>query len=149
MRDVHTLTHTHTLTGYNRGEPSPHIPRVCVRVEDVMRRRRRANARRRRRRRRPAACAACRVYRTRVMCPWQDDARGRSGVYISRRRYRRRVWTGIDIGTWTTLAVKSSAADTIPTWPTSTVIGPGRVVKIEYRSSRTMRYIRRIVWVVL
>lgn len=64
---THTHTHslkltTHTLTGYDRGEPSPHIPRVCVRVEDAPRWRRRANARRR-----PAACAACRVYRTRVM----------------------------------------------------------------------------------
>jgi len=128
MCDAHTHTHTHTplshsysqhthtlarlnsqhTTGYDRGEPSPHIPRVCVRVEDAPRWRRRANARRR-----PAACAACRVYRTRVMRwrrrRWQREARGRSGVYISRRRCRRRVRTGIDLR-GSTVAVKSSVA---------------------------------------
>jgi len=120
----HTHTHTLTLTGYNRGEPSPHIPRVCVRVEDASRRRR-ANARRRRR---PAACAACRVYRTRVMCRRQGEARGWSGVYISRRRCRRRVRTGIDISTWSTLPVKSSYDDTGTIANKYTVGRPGRIV---------------------
>jgi len=125
---------THTLTGYDRGEPSPHIPRVCVRVEDAPRWRRRANARRR-----PAACAACRVYRTRVMRlrrRWQREARGRSGVYISRRRCRRRVRTGIDLR-GSTVAVKSSVAylSNQQVYPLVGLV----VVKIVCRSSRAIR----------